>query len=365
MRLRTSRCVVALAALLAVALCGLAQQAKAESGPIALKRGVSIHEWLNWSPLNPSGAYQWPPYRPLQEWGGVRDFERIKAMGFDFVRLSVDPGPLLASDQDHLAQALALLKNDIGIVTATGLKVVLDLHPVSQVKSWSAAAIEVSSLVADRYRSVVAATAAMLEGAGTDRVALELMNEPQFYPCEGDGGRDWEAMLTGLVRAARGAAPTLTLIVSGACGGNVTGLVQLDPARLNDDKLIYSFHFYEPLSFTHEGQSSWSADMVEGRFDQVRAWAKENGVPPSRLFLGEFGVTAAGKDRSGVPDEDRFAWLDNVRRAADRLGAAWCYWEYSNPYGMSLTSFDRIRRPDPVALAALNLNNPPEDLVGN
>lgn len=364
MRLRMAPYPAALAAL-GLVLCGLAQQATAESGPIALKRGVSIHEWLNWSPLMPSGAYQWPPYRPLQEWGGARDFERIKAMGFDFVRLSVDPGPLLASDQDRRAEALALLKNDIGIVTATGLKVVLDLHPVSQVKSWSAAAIEVSPVVADRYRNVVAAAAAMLEGAGTDRVALELMNEPQFYPCDGDGGRDWEAMLTGLVRAAREAAPTLTLIVTGACGGNVTGLVQLDPARLNDDNLIYSFHFYEPLPFTHEGKSPWSVDMVERRFDQVRAWASENRVPASRLLLGEFGVTAAGKNRGGVPDKDRFAWLDSVRRAADKLGAAWCYWEYSNPYGMSLTTFDRNRRPDPVALAALNLNNPPEDLVGN
>ncbi|HZP08101.1 glycoside hydrolase family 5 protein [Methyloceanibacter sp.] len=365
MRLRIATGLVALAGLLALALCGVVQQAKAESGAIALKRGVSIHEWLNWSPVTPSGVYQWPPYRPLEAWGGVQDFERIKAMGFDFVRLSVDPGPLLASDQDHLAQALALLKNDIGTVTATGLKVVLDLHPVSQVKSWSAAAIEVSPLVADRYRNVVAATAAMLEDAGTDRVALELMNEPQFYPCDGDGGRDWEAMVRGLVRAAREAAPTLTLVVTGACGGNVTGLVQLDPARLNDDKLLYSFHFYEPLPFTHEGKSTWSADMIAARFDQVRAWAKENGVPPSRLFLGEFGVTAAGKDHSSVPDKDRFAWLDAVRRAGEGLGAAWCYWEYSNPYGMSLTTFDRSRRPDPVALAALNLNNPPVDSVGN
>ncbi len=362
MRLRIAAGLVVIAAFV---LCSVLHPAKAESGPIAFKRGVSIHEWLNWSPVLPTGAYRWPPYRPLKDWGDVQDFERIKAMGLDFVRLSVDPGPLLASDQDHLAQALTLLKSDIGTVTATGLKVVLDLHPVNQVKSWSAAAIEVSPLVAERYRNVVAAAAAMLQAAGTDRVALELMNEPQFYPCDGDGGRDWEAVLTGLVRAAREAAPTLTLIVSGACGGNVTGLIQLDPARLNDDKLLYSFHFYEPLPFTHEGKSSWSADLVAERFGQVRAWAKANGVPANRLFLGEFGVTAAGKDHAGVPDTDRFAWLDAVRRAGEGLGAAWCYWEYSNPYGMSLTTFDRNRRADPVALAALNLNNPAEDLVGN
>ena len=68
----------------------------------------------------------------------MRDFERIKAMGFDFVRLSVDPGPLLAADGRRRADALALLERDVRIVTGIGLKVVFDLHPVSQVSAWSA-----------------------------------------------------------------------------------------------------------------------------------------------------------------------------------------------------------------------------------
>lgn len=37
------------------------------------------------------------------------------------------------------------------------------------------------------------------------------MNEPQYYLCDGSGGREWEAVLTGLVRGAREAAPELTL----------------------------------------------------------------------------------------------------------------------------------------------------------
>lgn len=408
-----------LLAVFAILLGGALDRADADAGPIALKRGVSIHGWLNWSPLTPSGAYQWPPYRPLNDWGSLRDFERIKAMGFDFVRLTVDPGPLLAADESKRRQALVLLENDVRTVIATGLRVVLDLHPVSQVKAWSAEAIEVSPVVADRYRDVVAATAAMLARAGADRTALELMNEPQFYPCDGDGGRDWEEMLTGLVRAARGAAPDLTLVVSGACGGNVTGLTQLSSARLGDDRLLYNFHFYEPLPFTHQGTPAaknvraapwpvtraalaralaesdglvqadgiapearaaalakveaylqdyaagqWNEDMLKARFKEVSDWAKQNGVPPSRILLGEFGVTAA-KEGGGALDADRFLWLDAVRRAAEGLGVAWCYWEYSNPYGMSLTSPDQNRSPDPVAMAALNLNAPPLDMVGN
>ena len=229
-------------------------------------------------------------------------------------------------------------------------------------------------------------------------------------------------MLTGLVRAARSAAPDLTLVVTGACGGNVTGLTQLVPARLADDRLLYSFHFYEPLPFTHQGtgdakdvigapwpvdQASiaqaladsersgaagsephasrpalprlpkvrdyledyvaggWTEDRLAARFDQLRAWAKQNGVPTDRLLLGEFGVTAVQQGRGGALDADRFVWLDAVRRAAEGLGAAWCYWEYSNPYGMSLTTADQSRRPDPVAVAALRLKTEITDAVGN
>ena len=385
----------------------------AAEAPPQFKRGVSIHEWLNWSPVTESGAYRWPPYQDVNDWGSVRDFARIKALGFDFVRLSVDPGPLLASEGRRREEALARLETAVDLVTKSGLKAIVDLHPVSQVQAWSPVALEVPAAdpMAARYRSVVASVAKMLGGMGTDRVALELMNEPQFYPCDGSGGREWEGVLEGMVRAAREAAPDLTLVVTGACGGNITGLVQLDPAKLGDGPVLYSFHFYEPLDFTHQGVAEagdvkgapWPADAVaeplalvysklliardedasgnnqaarlaearryldaylaggadeaklKARFDQVRDWARQHGLTGNQLLLGEFGVMAANDQRGGALDADRYRWLSAVRHEAESLGAAWAYWEYSNPHGMSLTAADETRRPDPIALKALGL----------
>ena len=84
---------------------------------LPLHRGVAIHEWLNWAPLAEDGSYRWPPYRsvadwlsasrPAPDWPKGNQFARIRAMGFDFVRLSVDPGPLLATSGDRRRQALA------------------------------------------------------------------------------------------------------------------------------------------------------------------------------------------------------------------------------------------------------------------
>jgi endoglucanase len=387
--------------LLMVSLAGM-PAARAENGPIALKRGVSIHEWRNWSPLTDGGDYRWPPYRNLRNGASERDFARIKELGFDFVRLSVDPGPLLATaDARREEAAVALLEQVVRVALHSGLKVVLDLHPVSQSDGITSA----------RYGDVVSSVAAMLAHVGTDFVALELMDEPQVYPCDDAGGAAWEEMLEGLIDSARIVAPDLSLIVSGSCGGNVKGLVQLDPARFADDRLLYSFHFYEPLEFTHQGVAKtrdvkgapWPADEVaiplaliysrllvsqdadetandqaarltevrryldayvaghwdearlKARFGEVRAWAERHKLPTDRLFLGEFGVMRATDWRGGALDGDRLRWLGAVRHEAEELGAPWAYWEYSNPNGMSLTTYDKSRQADPIALKALGL----------
>ena len=93
-------------------LCLLGMAASAEAASLELHRGIGIQDWLNWAPINTDAngnftTYRWPPYRsndewlsayrPLSDWPAGDQFVRIKSMGFDFVRLAVDPGPLLAT----------------------------------------------------------------------------------------------------------------------------------------------------------------------------------------------------------------------------------------------------------------------------
>ncbi|TIX38025.1 MAG: glycoside hydrolase family 5, partial [Mesorhizobium sp.] len=40
----------------------------ANAAPIQLQRGVGVHEWLNWSPVEDDGSYSWPPYRSEEAW---------------------------------------------------------------------------------------------------------------------------------------------------------------------------------------------------------------------------------------------------------------------------------------------------------
>ncbi len=406
--------------LLVLALAAL----PASAGPLALQRGVNVHEWLNWSPLAADGSYRWPPYqsrdewlgryRPLADWADVDPLVSIGAMGFDFVRMTVDPGPLLASEGARREEALAVLAQSVRAVTDRGLRVVLNLHPVTQVPAYGGAAVieqPADSPSIARYRAMMVEVARMLVPLGLDKVALEPFNEPQHYPCEGRGDGQWQRIMAEGVSAIRAVSAELTLIATGACGGDVVGLADLDPS-FDDPNIYYSFHMYDPHLFTHQRSpeeggfasglpwpasagspaaviealrahmtaagigdpeqtrtlqalapyisryfaEGWGeAQMAEG-FAQVLRWAEAHEIPKGRLFMGEFGVAAMSEDgRSGAFDGDRLRYLEAARRLAEANGIAWAVWEFANPWGMSVIVEDGPARPDTRMLAALGL----------
>ena len=394
--------------------------AAAASGP-QLARGVGVHEWLNWSPLDSEGNYKWPPYigietwlsgaRPLSDWPPGDQFDRIREMGFDFVRLSIDPGPLLSATGARRQEALDVLEAAIRHVSSRGLSVVVDLHAVSQKPEYSRASLETPD-GARRYRDMVVDVAERLTVFSPDSIAFEPYNEPAFYPCDAGGTDDWQDLLSRTVADIRAGSTEMTIIATGACGGGVVGLVDLEPT-FDDPNIRYSFHMYKPHSFTHQqaanpGEFSsglpWPASRgwlgealddlknrmdaagvdesrqilnlidfrqtaiayfrenegeaeLQARFAEAVAWAEAHGIPSQRLFMGEFGTILMSRDgRKGARNEDRLRYLGAVRAEADRYGIPWAIWEYSNPYGMSLILPDGAANPDPDLIDILGLN---------
>lgn len=394
----------------------------ANAAPLDLKRGVNIHEWLNWAPLAADGSYRWPPYRtveewlaserPVSDWATTNQFSRIREMGFDFVRLSTDPGPLLASEGIRRQEALHVLEDAVRQVAAAGLSVVIDLHGVTQVPAYSMDVVNAPAESAGiaHYREMVADVARMLAATNLP-VALEPFNEPAHYPCDSDGDGDWQQIMSMQVAAIRAVAPNLPIVATGACGGSITGLVDLDPV-FDDPAIYYSFHMYEPHSFTHqrlddptqfasglpwpaaagtaeivlEGlrarmdaaglsalaqvvnigavqgvvddyfRTNWGESQLHQRFAEAASWAAAHDIPTTRLFMGEFGVIAITPDgRMGAFAADRLRYLRAVRTAAEAYGIPWAVWEYANPHGMSLILPTGPAIPDDAMLEALGM----------
>ena len=91
-----------------------------------LKRGINASEWF-------AQVYDKPGYTPQHflAWTTADDIALIKSMGFDHVRLSVNPQPMMNDREpnkileDHLASLDAAVKMILG----HGLAIVIDLHP--------------------------------------------------------------------------------------------------------------------------------------------------------------------------------------------------------------------------------------------
>ena len=243
------------------------------------------------------------------------------------------------------------------------------------------------------------------------RVALELINEPRLK-CKGDDQARWDTLAKTLVDRARKGSADLTLVLTGACVSSFEGLLALDPKKLGDKNIIYTFHFYDPFSFTHQGaqfipwpdkyldEVPWPAsarpmeqplektlqrvaeakidildrdkasigaqanlkkfyaskadrEFIRDRFTRVSEWAKENGLDPARIFIGEFGVLKKRPGLAGALCEDRDRWLKDVRIAAEELGFTWAYFNYDGPFALLVD--EKKRNFDPSILAALGL----------
>lgn len=358
----------ALRILCLIAGCTLALAANAQS----LQRGINLSRWLEASGGPPVSA---------------QELRRLREAGFDHVRLPVDPVALGWSPQRGPGlSGLARLRSAVDAALEARLDVIVDLHPNERTKQ----AIEAESAWSDGYVAMWQGLAAEFKRTPTKRVAFELFNEPGYYGLT--GGYAWSRYQQRLVRAVREVLPAHSLIVSGRKGGSLDGLVELEP--LADPNLIYSFHYYLPYLFTHQGaswmqgdqwttaghwrdvrypalqarlklprsdgkvaaeratdelaeyfQSGWNRQRIAAQWRPLAAWARKHRV---RVHCGEFGVI-----RDGVDPVSRYAWIGDVRALAEANGWGWSLWNYADDFGIASGSNTEGRERGELEAAAL------------
>src|SRR5262249_31581918 len=189
----------------------------------------------------------------LQTFVTADDIALIKSMGFDNIRLSVNPEPMFRNKRpDEIpADYLGYLDTAVKMILDHGLAVVIDMHPESDFK---AKLVHNDDDYVQQFADFWRALAKHYSTWDNDRVFFEVLNEPEFRD-----RNQWAGVQAKLVAAIRDGAPQNTIIAAGANWSSDDELVVME--TLHDPNVIYNFHFYEPFLFTHQG-AGWTSYNV-------------------------------------------------------------------------------------------------------
>jgi hypothetical protein len=223
-----------------------------------------------------------------------------------------------------------------------------------------------------------------------EMVFFETMNEPMFLDVP-----KWYNYQRTILQKMREGAPQHTFIANsnnlqpGDKPGEPESLVVMTPYA--DPNIIYNFHYYDPMEFTHQGadwvpkygsikylpypstpencsaalkkisstdarnrakaycEARWNAGKVDRDFKLAADWAKRYNV---RVTVNEFGVLDAV-----APSLSRANYMRDVRLSAEKYGFGWTVWAFDDNFGPTMYDWDDERWTwHPEMLRALGLS---------
>ncbi len=284
-------------------------------------------------------------------------FADIAKAGFKTVRVPICFSAWMELKQPYNwrdTKGLEIADSWVKAALASNLNVIVDLHH-SEFDGSIPEAIKPERIVslwlriAERYKHT-----------DPEKVFFELRNEPHDISAEA-----WRREASEIIKVVRKIAPKHTLIVGFHEWNGRKQMIESQP--FEDSNIIYTFHYYDPFVFTHQG-ASWvgfgvqdlrnipfpangkenktpdgsKGSWVEGNinayaedskaekmFADLKAakdWSIKNKVP---IFLGEFGSFG---QFSTI--EDRCRHAETVYSALGKLGIPNAWWEWDQGFTM-------------------------------
>src|SRR6266436_1971715 len=337
-----------------------------------LRHGINLSHWFAQS-NDYSKAH-------LDSHTTAEDIALIRKIGFDHVRLTLEPAPLFNADDPSRLKAdyLNYLDHALDMILAQGLAVIVDIHPSDEFKK----KLNSNDSQIEAFGKFWRALAQHLSTRDSERVFLEVINEPMV-----EDGYRWFGMQGKLISAIRAGAPQHTIIASGHRWSGLAELLFMQPYA--DRNIIYNFHFYEPFAFTHQGatwagpnpsfyknipypsspdsiskildtiqnqsardnlvrygEDRWDAARIDREISSAAAWAARNRVP---LTCNEFGAY-----RKVAPPADRAVWIRDMRTALEKYGIGWTMWDYAGGFAV-VNKQNGHAEPDVEIVKALGL----------
>src|SRR5258708_426480 len=140
-----------------------------------IRHGINLSEWFA-QVYDPRGYTK----EHFQTWTTATDIALIRSTGFDHVRLSVNPQPMMDATrrQGGSEEYFSYLDAAVKMILDAGLAVEIDMHPDSDFKARLAKEDEFVARFADFWSTVAKHYAS--PSWDPDRVFFEILNEPEM-----------------------------------------------------------------------------------------------------------------------------------------------------------------------------------------
>ena len=177
------------------------------------------------------------------------DIERIKSWGLDHVRLPIDYNLVEDDAGNYVEEGFAYIDKVLGWTEKYGLNMVLDLHKTFGF-SFDSGENEAGFFEREDYQERfyrLWEELAKRYGKYSKRLCFEILNEvTEKEYCD-----TWNRISTNCIRRIRAIAPDIKILLGGYYNNSIEALKDL--AMPFDENIVYNFHCYEPLIFTHQG----------------------------------------------------------------------------------------------------------------
>jgi len=344
-----------------------------EAAEIPFSKGVNLTGWLQTSSVR---QIQFTKYTK-------QDFINIKELGCDVVRLPINLHAMTNGAPDYTLDDLFYFFIDPIADWAEELEIclILDNHSFNPDISTDPAIedilIPVWKQMASHFKN------------RSSYILYEVLNEPHDISDD-----TWNTIQQNVINAIRSIDTKHTIVIGGAGWNSYHNLTAMPV--YSDSNLIYTFHFYEPFLFTHQGADwtspslgpfsavpfpfdaglmpdlpqvlagTWVASAfndynvtgtvasVQQQLDIAVAFKNERDVP---LYCGEFGVYRINSD-----NDQRVNWYGVVSDYLTSHGIGWTIWDYQGGFGLFEKGTNEFFDYDlNIAMVeALELNSPPQ-----
>ena len=302
------------------------------------------------------------------------DIEEIAALGFDHVRVPVDYNVLEDEEGNVLEAGFKHLEDCRRWCADRGLNMLIDLHECygysfDPLKDMDRRAFFYDEALQARFLNLWREIAERFKDHA-DQIAFEPLNEIVLY----DVAQAWNDLAGRYIKLMRSIIPDCRLVIGGVCYNSVLTVPLLDLPTT--EGIIYNFHCYEPLIFTHQGaywvdgmpedfrigyprtleeyraagemldaevtggvQTEGIREIGEAFFEDIFAPAIEKAAKDDvPLYCGEYGVIDL------ADNADKLRWLKDIHAVMNKHGIGRALWTYKErDFGMQDEQFAEIR----------------------